>query len=541
MPAPILLRQYLLIPLIGLLGGWATTRFLVRHHTALEQINDVKARRIVLALLTGFIATMGWMVTARYLTWHSFVFDLGSYDQKVWLVSQQSNLSGMWQQTYKDGTHVSPCGINWYWGICHFQPWLLIPGLIYKVWDSPLVLLWIQVLLVASGVIPTYLLARERLDSAAAGVLASAIYVLYPAVQYNGVVDFRPDHAAIPTMLWAYVLAARGRYPASLAMAFVGGLAKETLILNGAFFGLYLAIRHKQRIIGGLAFILGLAAFYSVMFYLLRFNGISEGRFMIQRYFPSLSILVGGMSSGMPALRTIIQNLTQAHKLLYLEALLVPLAFLPLFALPELIPAIPCLAISLLASNPDYSSIQEQYSASVVAPAFAAFLVAVADPRRTLTHGAARAPIVAGIAVLCLFVSFGLGPTPLSRNFWNSSWGGRWHVSQYRSDRGQILDRATALIPTYPNAAVVTQNDINSGRLAHRNNFFAFPYALNRADYVLLDTRRQPYVHSAWDPERYYAALNKLEVDQRYQRIFEEHGVLLFKRRTLTSAQVSRK
>ena len=499
-----------------------------RHTTASEPIDSTRARWTLFVLLAGGMAMMGWMVTARYASWHSFVFDLGSYDQKVWLIAQQSSLSGMWEQTYKDGMAVSPCGINWYWGICHFQPWLLIPGFIYKVWDSPLLLLWLQVLLVVSGLIPVFLLARNSFDSPTAGVLAAVVYLGYPAVQYNGVFDFRPDHVAIPAMLWAYYFAGRGRYIASLAMMGLGSLAKETLILSGAFFGAYLAVRYKQRLMGALTFIFGIGAFYLVMFHLLRFGQISEGQFMIDRFFPSLSHFVSGTVALSPI--GVIRELVQTRNLLYLEALLVPLAFLPLLSLPELIPAIPSLAMSLLSMNPGYASIDSQYSAALVAPAFAAMFVAIARFRRSRRESVAPVPLLAGTAVLSLFVSFGLGPTPLSRNFWNPEWGGRWHLAQYRPDRQQILDRAADFIPANPKVIVVSQNDINSPRLAHRYNFFAFPNALERADYVILDKLREPYVYWMWNPQQYQAIVGDLLSDPARRVIFNQRGVLVFER-----------
>jgi uncharacterized membrane protein len=484
---------------------------------------------LVVLLMVG-IAMMGGMVTLRYATWHSFVFDLGSYDQKAWFIAQERSWWGMWQQTYKGGTHLSPCGIDRYWGVCHFQPWMLIPGLIYKAWASPLVLLWLQVFLVTSGVIPAFLLARDRFNTPAAGVFAGTLYLLYPAVQYNGVMDYRPDHVAIPTMLWAYLLAGRGRYLASLGMAGLGGLAKETLILNAAFFGLYLAIRHRQRMMGGVAFILGIAAFYFVVFRLLQSEQISEGQFMVGRYFPTLSALTGGTSKDVTSPVGFMQDLTQSYKLLYLEALFAPLSLLPLLALPELLPAVPSLAISLLSVNPNHASIEAQYSASVVAPAFAALLAAAARLRETPRWRLQPVPLLAGLTVVDAFASFGLAPTMLSLDFWNPSWGGRWQEAQYRPDRQATLDQAARLVPTDPKIVVVTQNDVNSSRLAHRYSFFAFPNAIHTADYVLLDTAREPYVYWVRDPGSYQTLLRGLRADPAYKLIFDRKGVLLFER-----------
>jgi uncharacterized membrane protein len=393
------------------------------------------------------------------------------------------------------------------------------------------------VLLVGSGVIPAFLLTRDRFGSSIAGVLGGGLYLLYPAVQYNGVVDYRPDHLAIPTMLWAYLLAGRGHYLASLGMAALGGLAKETLILNAAFFGLYLIVRYRQRLLGAMAFVGGMAAFYVVTFHLLQFNAVSEGQFMMRRYYPELSAVAAEDTSAVFAnMAGVTQRLGEEHKLLYLHGLFVPLALLPFLAFSELIPAIPSLAISLLSANPNVASIESQYSASVVGPAFAATVGALATLMRGPWVRAGPVPTLGGLVVFNLFVSFGLAPSVLSLNFWNPLWGGRWQEAQYRPDRQTILDQAAPLVPTDPEVMLVTQNDVNSDRLAHRYNFFAFPYGIAQADYVLLDTARQPYVYWKWDPRRYQALVRDLRADPAYRLIFDRQGVLLFERREPSAA-----
>ncbi len=528
--------HYLVLSLAGSVAGWMVMRWLTKQETIRKRVETIQANRMLWFLIALGLTIMGGMVVARYLTWHSFVFDLGSYDQKAWLVARESTVEGVLQQTYKGGVRLSPCGIDRHWGICHFQATFLIFGLLYRAWDSSLILLGSQVLLVVSGAIPVNLLARDQFDSPVAGTVCAAIYLLYPAVQYNGVLDFRPDHVAIPTLLWAYVLARRGRYPIALGVASLAGFAKDTLFLNFAFFGLYLALRHRQRVLGCAAFAVGVAVFYVVRFHLLSFGGVSEGQFMMTRDFPDLANLVVGHTPEMVKnMLGSVRDFVQPYKLLYLAALFVPLAFLPLWALPELLPAIPSLAISLLSVNIEHASIESQYSASVVGPAFAALLVSVAALGRRFGPRAAPVPILTGLAVLTAFMSFGLGPTPMSLSFWSRAWGGRWHLAQYLPDRQHVLERAAGLVPTDPDVVVVTQNDVNAKRLAHRFEFLAFPNALERADYVLLDTRRQPYVYWTPDPRRYEILLNNLVADPAYRRIFDEEGVLLFERRQTVS------
>jgi uncharacterized membrane protein len=506
--------RYVALPALGLLLAWLAWRRLDGER--LERRLDARASRLVgLAVAVAGVLFVGLLV-ARYLTWHSHAFDLGLYDQKIWLASTRDSAWAALEQTWRGGVKVAPCGAARYWGICHFQPLYVVYAAAYRVWASPLLLLASQALLVVAGLVPCYLLARARLGSAGAGALVGALYLLYPAVQFNGLVDFRPDHIAIPCLLGAYALADRGRIAASVALAAVPALAKETLMLPLAFFGLYLAIRHRRRMVGGALFAVGLAAFVVVTFEVLAGPGRSEGAFLVGRYFSS------GLASLAPALL--------ARKIVYVLMLFGPLAFLPLVDPVGLLPALPALGIALLSSDPTHMSIQSQYTASVVAPAFAALGCAVARLQAWTRRSPSR--LLGALLVLALAFSVAQGATPASINFWSASWGRQWHWRQYVPDRQAALDEAARLVPADPDVVVVTQNDVNAARLAHRHYFFPFPNALERADYVLLDTGRRPFVY--WvvprDPAPYEALVARLRASADYRLAYERDGVLLFAR-----------
>jgi len=370
------------------------------------------------------------------------------------------------------------------------------------------------VLVVASGLIPCYLLGRDRLESAAAGVLAGALYVLHPAVQFNGLLDFRPDHVAIPFLFWAYWLIERDRVVAAIAAAGIPALAKQSLMLTFAFFGLYIAWRRRRVAVGVAMFAVGLAAFGVASFYVLAVPGRSEAAFMIDRYF------AGG---------EFLDPQLFARKVVYVIALFGPLGFLSLGRPLALLPGLPSLAMSLAASDANFVSIASQYSASVVAPAFAALLLTLPLTRRVGAQ-AETLRVLAGLVVLSVFFSVAQGPTPLSLGFWGASWGRQWHYSQYLPDRQAALAEAARLIPTDPDVMVVSQNDVNSARLAHRHFYFPFPNGLERADYVLLDTWRWPWVYWVPDAERYAEIVRRLRDGPNYRVVFEREGVVLFAR-----------
>lgn len=509
------LVRYLLLPLIGLGFASLMARWAGQRQWLAQDLVWRHAKAYLAALVLLGALTFGGLVTARYLTWHSFVHDLGSYDQKVWLVSIQRDRWAMLQQTWRGGVTISPCGVARNWGVCHFQPLHLIPGLLYKAWASPLLLLALQVLAIMSGMIPLFALARERLGDPLAGIVLCLLYLLFPAVQYNALLDFRPDFVAIPLLLWAFLLADHGRFGLALAVAASAGLMKETLILAFAGFGLFVWLRYGRRILGLGAFGFGLLAFYLVAFRLLAGRGSSEAEFLMGKYFFHGNLLA-----------TVLRQ----DKLVYLGALLGPLVGLPLLSPLPLLPGLPALAIALLSSDVTHASITSQYSASLVAPLFAALLNALGRLRARLGERARPLPILAGLVTLSAFVSFAVGATPLSLNFWNRAWGGHWHYTQYLPDRQAALNRAERLIPTDPHVAVVTQNDINSARLAHRYGYYSFPNELERADYILLDKRRLPFVYWTPEPERYEEIIRGLKANPQWRIIFDEDGVLVFRR-----------
>ncbi len=531
--------RYLVIPLLGVLAGWMTFRWMSQREISSDRIFGFRADRILFGLVMVGCVVLGGLVILRYTTWHSSYYDLGAYDQKIWLISEQTDWWGMLEQSYKGGVMVSPCGTERFWGICHFQPILLVPALLYQIWASPLAPLAFQVLVVVSGIIPALLLARDHFGTPVAGVAASTLFLVYPAVQFNGVLDFRPDHVAIPILLWAYFLAGRGQHLASLGVAGIGGLMKEPLILSFAFFGLYLAFQYKRWALGLVSFVFGLTAFYFLSFHLLTSGGQTEGQFMIGRYFPDLS----GPSGVVPRLLGdpvgFLRHVAQPHKVVYMAALFAPLAFLPLFSPIRLIPAIPFLGISLLSSFPGHASFQSQHSASVVGPAFAALFISIRWLGDKYGRRAAPVPILAGLVVLSGCISFALGPTPLSVNFWDRSWGGVWHYTQYLPDRQATVNQAAKLIPAHPDKVVVTQNGLNAARLAHRHQYYPFPDALDRADYVFLDTGRLPYVYWNIDRERYRRLVRRLLRSRDYKVIFDEHGVLVLERRQASDARLT--
>jgi len=220
-----------------------------------------------------------------------------------------------------------------------------------------------------------------------------------------------------------------------------------------------------------------------------------------------------------------------ARKAVYFAVLLGGFGFLPFLSPWTLAPALPSFAISLLSSETTHTSIQSQYSAAAIGPLFAGLLAVLARRSRQSGDRAMPGRILVGLVVVAVSLSVAVGPTPWSLNFWSQTLGRQWHYTQYLPDRQAALDEAERLISEDPGVMVVTQNDLNSGRLAHRHFYFAFPAGLERADYVFLDTRRMPFVYSVpKDRELYEDLVRRLRGSLEYRAVVDRDGVLLLAR-----------
>jgi hypothetical protein len=49
-------------------------------------------------------------------------------------------------------------------------------------------------------------------------------YLLLPAVQFNALLDFRPDFVVIPLLLWGFLRADQGRFVPALVVVGAAGL-----------------------------------------------------------------------------------------------------------------------------------------------------------------------------------------------------------------------------------------------------------------------------------------------------------------------------
>lgn len=507
--------KYFAIPLIGFSLGGVIFLGIVRNnwelHPLLSSFIERYLNRIIYIISLIFLICFTALAVLRYTSFHTSVIDMGSLDKKIWRISAAS-LSAL------------PYEVS----LGHFQPICVFYGFIYKIIDFPVILQALQAITTVSGVIPLYLIVKRHLQHASYILLILITYLLYPPVGFNATLDFHADHLYIPLMLWAFYFAEKDKYILAIIFAGIGAMAKEPLILGAAFFGLYIALVKKQYKIGIAAFVFFLLLFFIVIYIALPY--FNQAPVFSGGAFPFLENNNSGKITTLS--NSLINTLLmwKVRKALFIYFLLAPLLFLPLFEWRRFLPAMPLIAIPFLSTVYLHSSVDSQYTAGVIAPAFVALVFSIKkiEEWRGIKYANAFAVLV---VIMTIAFHIAHGPSPVSINFWKSGWAEIWHRSNYVSGgHEEVIKEAIYKIPEDPEKVIISQGSINHGRLAHRYKHWVFPYRWEEADYILLDMNRPLMIYDQVNERLYMEELQKIKQSSDFQLEFEKDGVLLFKK-----------
>ena len=426
--------------------------------------------RLVWLATVAFAACFSVLSSLRHRAFGSGRFDLGNMTQAVWSTANGDVLS----VTDVNGEQISRLG-------AHFDPVLALLAPLWWIWPRPEALLVLQAVAVAMGAIPLFLLARRHLPERPAAAIACA-YLLFPPVQWLTVSDFHPVALATPLLLGAwYFLDARRLLP--FALCAVAALAtKEQVGLAVAGMGVWYAVRYRAPRTGAtVAVVAGAVALLAALVLVPHFAPSGTSAFASRYDSPALD----------------------GRDLSYVAALLLPLVLLPLAAPLALLSALPELGLNLLSSTSTQTSVKTHYAATMI-PALLAAAV----------YGAARvgerAAYLAVIATLGGMLA--LGPI------------GRIEIASDPHDAA--ARRALALVP---DKAAVSATNALGAHLSARKRIFSFPI-LREAEWVAIDTTRLTFLDSL-RPDRSRGPLADLRRDQSWRVVFEEDGVIVFRKR----------
>ncbi|WP_052890410.1 DUF2079 domain-containing protein [Thermogemmatispora carboxidivorans] len=290
--------------------------------------------------------------------------DLGIMDQAIWNTLHGSLLHQTICNILTDTNCYGLEGINRF--AIHYEPILFLIAPLYLFWADPKTLLILQVLVVATGALPAFWLARLRLRSDLAAVPFALLYLLYPAQQYAVDYDFHAVTLTLSLLLFALYFMYTQRNGWFLAFAILSLACKEEIAGIIALLGLWMAIFQRRWRVGLIVF--GLAVGWTAIGLLVVHYASPVGHSLLASRWSEYgdSPLEVALTILRHPLQVVREHVLEPQHRLYLEKLLTPAGYLPLLAPWVLVLASPTLALNLLSSSPNMYSGRYQYNAEIV-------------------------------------------------------------------------------------------------------------------------------------------------------------------------------
>ncbi|HEX8770225.1 MAG TPA: DUF2079 domain-containing protein [Acidimicrobiales bacterium] len=468
-------------------------------------VTDRRARLLLLATAIGYVALFLYWTFRQHRGLGTQAFDIGIFDQGVWLLSR-----------FKD-PFITINGRNLFGDHASF---ILLPfAAIYWVVPSVKVLLAAQTLALGIGALPTFLIAREKLRNELFAALLGIAYLLNPVVGWANLSEmFHPDAFEIPLVLFTFCFLLRRRWLGYWVCVCALLLVKEDVGFLIFGMGVYVALRHDRRV--GVITCAVSAAYLFTVFFLL-----------IPAFLGASTVYTGRIPFGGPTgfvKRTfthpgdVISHLWTQKRGWYLWQLFAPFGFVAWLAPSMLLIATGPLVLNLITSFGYQFDIRYHYSTLILPVIVVAtiFGVASAEPsdRRVLVG------VVAMASVVCAYL---WSPTPTGR------------VHPFIADPSYFsvasFHRAERLLPK---DAVVSAYYGYVPQISHRDEIYMFPNPWKASNWGTFDREGQRLPQA--DRVEYIFVPSSLSAESQavlddirggFMPVYDREGVQLFKRR----------
>jgi len=359
---------------------------------------------LVAALVGTFVIVYAPLVYRRHANFASFSWDMGIFDQAVWLLSRGRSF-------------ITVRGLDFFGHHASYGLFLFVP--FYWLGAGVQFLNLVQVLSLALGAVPVFLISRDRVGRGWIPLALAAVYLLHPALGFVSWELFHPEVMAITPLLFAWWFAGRQRWGWFAVSVIYAVSWKEDVALAAMVLGLILAVRGraKERRVGIITAVAALAWFVVVTRVLL--PAIAGEAFYGQLY-KGIGSTPGNIVSGaVDDPGNITSRLANDEARTYLWQLLVPFGFIPALAPASLI-AVPQLLANLLSDYVWTRQITFHYVAVPIAALTLGAVEGVAWLGRRL--GATPA-LVAAMLVCALVGAVQWGVSPIGREYDSGYWG----------------------------------------------------------------------------------------------------------------------
>lgn len=467
----------------------------------------------------------------RHAAFQSTAYDLGIYDQIIYLISQGKQPISSFLGFNFLGDH----------GAIAIYPLALL----YKTYPSVYWLFLVQALCLTSGVLFTYRLAILGGLNQPLSVAVSLAYLLYPEIFNINLFDFHPDVLAVPAFFGA-ILAAKEKKIIWFLISILWILGcKAVFALTVIAIGIWLLLFEKRRWYGLTAIILGVAWFLIVTQLIIPYFSGNEAAGVSRYNYLGNSVLEVILNTFLKP-HLILGKIFSLDTFVYLlEFVVAVIWWLNPQQFIGLVPAIPALMLNILSIDPMQRSLIYQYSLPALPFLWLVVIATLAKQQPGLgnqfwfvwdkvkSNSPSVPPEKREPSPSRLFTI----PNPkLSQQIilWSSLvfllWGDHTQVLGYftRLNTWQASQQAVTQIQT--NGGVLTDNRL-APHFTHRVNIKLLNQAapesdLSEFDYIILNLRH-PWPDTKDLGEQY---ATQLKTKPNFKLTFEKDNVLVFKK-----------
>ena len=493
---------------LGILVLFIGVGYYLMRDDKLKLTSFVLSRRLMIAGIAAggvlFVAFVGGLTSLRYLNYHTSTYDFGIFIQMFHYMKE----TGLPITTCERTTELSHFAV-------HLSPifYLLLPG--YWLFPSPVYLQVMQAVVLAVGLVPLYLLARRFEFGNKVTLAVCLVYCFYPAIAGGCFYDIHENFFLTPLLLFLFYFMEKKDWKWIYVFAVLTFMVKEDAPLYVACIALYLLVSRKEYFHGTALLAVSILYFVGAGMFLQSFGegaNALNGRLGNYMSDPQHG-LMGIFKTIFVDPQYVINEVFKPDKVIYILAMLLPLAFLPVISrkLSQLVLIIPFLVINLMSNYPYMINLSFQYHFGSAALLIYLFVVNLSGMKRPTQRFVAPFAVAASIV---LFVTVLYGYTDNIKTYIDGA--------ETREQLNQILD-------AIPEDASVQASGFLLPRLSQRRVIYDVGYnnAPGRTpletEYVVLDMRGSGAVAEAkTHMERYES--------RGYTRVVEQDGLVLILR-----------
>lgn len=467
---------------------------------------------VLVFLILLYISYFSYLSLIRHNSLHSNYYDLAIMDQTVY-------------NTYKGRILelTNPEGINNFKRMAiHNDIILALLSPFYHIYSGPETLLVIQVIIVALGALPIYLLSKLLLKSKFLGVILAFVYLLYSPLQRANLFDFHAVLLAITFLLFMFYFFIVKKYWLSLIFFVLSIFSKEQIPLVTGIFAFLMAIfaykdqDRKKLFFSSTIFIISLFWFVASIwiiapyfrqgqhFALFRYNNLGNNPTEIIKNFLTKPGIY-------------INLIFNTDSLKYLFLLLSPIAFFSIFSPIYLLMASPEFIINFLSSHWQMRGIDNHYTAVIIPFVFISAIFGIKEILKRKILDSKK--IIILITIFSLIMSYYKGLLPYSKDSQlNLFLTRRPEINSVRIWENELKDE---------NISVSVSESLGS-HFSQRKKIYRFSGTYKYADYVLI---LRSDIYNDWlDKKQSIKDYEKLKSDKGYSIIYEDNDFEIYKK-----------